>query len=231
MRPMLTIAMMAWALAIGGAAGAQETPQPSLTVTGEGRVEQVPDMATITMGVAHQAPSAAEAMARTSEATRAMLDQLAEAGIEPRDMQTRDLSLSPVWDHSKDQPPRVVGYSASNTVMVRVRQLDDLGGILDAVVTNGANRFHGLSFGLQDPGPARDAARREAVAEAMRKAQLYAEAAGVTLGPLLSLSEAGSAAPRPVAMERMSMANSAPIAAGELTIAAQVNLVFAIGAP
>ncbi|MDJ0826839.1 MAG: SIMPL domain-containing protein [Rhodobacter sp.] len=207
---------------------AQETAPGRLTVTGEGRVESVPDMATITLGVTSEARTAADAMRETSKATAAVLGRLASAGIEDRDMQTRDLSLSPVWDsRSSSSPPKIVGFQARNTVVVRVRALDALGGILDEVIEAGANLFQGLSFGLQEPGPVHDEARRRAVAEARRKAALYAEAAGLSLGAVLELNEAGGS-PRPMMLERAAMASAVPIAAGEVAIQAAVSMVFEI---
>ncbi len=220
------IIVLALSLAMGQAV-AQEAAQGRLIVTGEGAVDSAPDMATITMGVTSEAKTAAEAMSETSEATAKVLEALVQAGIEARDMQTRDLALSPLWDNRSTGERRIVGFQASNTVLVRVRDLDALGEILDQVILGGANQFRGLGFGLQDPGPALDEARRRAVAEAMRKAALYAEAAGLTLGPVLEFSESGGS-PGPVMMERAGMAMAVPIAAGEVTTNASVTMVFGL---
>ncbi len=234
------ISTIAAACLIGAAGWAQDAGNDAsggrLTVTGEGRVESVPDMATITLGVTSEAKSAAEAMDRTSRATAAVLERLKAAGIADRDMQTRDLHLSPIWENrsssSGNTRPRIAGYEASNTVLVRVRALDDLGRILDDVVEGGANLFQGLSFGLQNPGPVQDEARRAAVADAMRKAALYAGAAGLTLGPVLELAEAGAVAPMPVAMERIAlMSEPVPVAAGEVSTVAHVTMVLRISGP
>ncbi len=207
-----------------------EEPAARMSVTGEGAVDSAPDMATITLGVQNEAETAREAMDLTSAAVAAILEQLAADGLAPRDMQTRDLSLSPLWSNSarslEREEPRIVGFQASNNVVVRVRDLDALGGILDRVIENGANTFNGLGFGLQDPVPALDEARRAAVAEAKRKAELYAEAAGLTLGQVLSLEEVGGSDPIPMA--RMAMAESVPVAQGEVTTTARVTMVFAI---
>ncbi len=226
---------MKWMIAVIGfvlalQAGAQEARDGRLTVTGEGSVASVPDMATITLGVVHEAKTAGEALDMTSAATAQVLERLKTAGIEPRDMQTRDLSLSPVWDNrsASQQRPQIVGFEASNTVTVRVRVLDSLGGVLDDVVQGGANTFRGLSFGLQDPGPVLDEARKQAVAEALRKARLYAEAAGLTLGPVLQLSENGGSA-QPMMMDRMAMSAAVPVAQGEVSTGASVTMVFSIG--
>ena len=109
-----------------------------ITVTGEGSVFAVPDMAVITMGASAEAETAKEAMDQTSDITTAILDRLTEAGVAERDMQTSDLSLSPLWSNrsSSENRPSIDGYQASNRVTVRVRDLESLGTILDAVLTD-----------------------------------------------------------------------------------------------
>jgi len=215
---------------VGGAMA--ESPEGGrLTVVGEGIADAVPDMATITLGVTAESKTAADALRQTSVATAEVLRLLADSGVGPRDMQTSNLSLSPIWDNSSSLGGErgINRYQANNTVVVRVRELDGLGKILDAVVDQGANTFNGLSFGLQDPGPAQDAARQAAVAEALRKAALYAKAAGLVLGPVLELSESGASAPQPMAMERMvSFADSVPVTQGEVSLQASVTMVFAL---
>ena len=227
MRLITVLFALLWAASLSAA----ELAEGRLTVSADGRIASAPDMATITMGVLHEAATAAAALEATSGATRAVLDQLAQDGVAPRDMQTRDLALNPVWSNrnsSGNTPPRIVGFQASNTVVVRVRNLDALGGILDRVVSSGANNFQGLSFGLQDPGPVQDAARRNAVAEAQRKATLYADAAGLRLGAVLRLDENGGA---PVTYGLSMVAEPVPVAQGEVTTAASVTMVFEIAGP
>ncbi|MCF6315632.1 MAG: SIMPL domain-containing protein [Marinosulfonomonas sp.] len=200
-----------------------------ITVVGQGAVETTPDMATVSMGVITEAKTGAEAMAQNSAALEGVLKQLGAAGIEAKDVQTSNLSLSPRWDSSGQG--QIAGFIASNTVTVRVRDLDRLGGVLDAVVQNGANTFHGLHFGLQEPQPAQDAARQDAVADARRKAQLYATAAGVTLGDVLTISEAASRGVSPVMMimeADMMQSRAVPVAQGEVTVGATITIVYAI---
>lgn len=203
-----------------------------ITTSGRGTIEAVPDMATINLGVTHQARQAGDALARTSDAVREVIAELEAAGIAPRDMQTQGLSLQPVWSRqtaTSEAPPQITGFVARNALVVRVRDLDGLGSILDTVVQDGANTFNGLEFSMQDPEPAMAQARAEAVEEAMAKAQQLAEAAGVTLGPVQSISESGGV-PRPVMMEMASARMSAdvPVAAGEVSLSAQVSMVFEI---
>jgi len=201
-----------------------------ITVVGQGAVDTVPDMATVSMGVMTDAKTGAEAMAQNSKALEGVLKQLSAAGIEAKDVQTSNLSLSPRRSSSGQR--QIAGFMASNTVTVRVRDLDRLGGVLDAVVQNGANTFHGLQFGLQEPQPAQDAARQDAVADARRKAQLYAAAAGVTLGDVLTISEAASRSASPVMMmgdSDMMQSRAVPVAQGEVTVGATITIVYAIG--
>jgi uncharacterized protein len=213
------------------AAHADTAAQPAtISVTGEGRVAVEPDMATLQVGVNRQAATAAEALALTSEAAAAVLARIEEAGIEARDVQTSALTLQPRWERrpSRDGEMQLVGYEASNILTVRLRELPLLGGLLDATVSDGANTFGGLTFGVTETGPLLDEARVAAVAEAMRKAELLAEAAGVALGPLQSLSEYGDDSPRPPMMRAEMAMDSVPVAAGEVTYAVTVQMVYSI---
>ena len=227
------LAAVAMSLPAGLAAAADAPGR--LSVTGEGKVAVAPDMAIVTLGAVAEHAEAAEAMAQMSARMSAVLARLEAAGIAPRDIQTSGLSLDPRW--AEKHNPRsmggeggIVGFVASSTATLRVRDLDALGGLLDAVVRDGANDFRGLRFGLQAPEPVRDAARQAAVAEAIRKAELYAAAAGVTLGPILSIDEHGGAQPRMMRAEMASFAADAgmPVAAGELEIAASVSITWAL---
>ena len=229
--PVLRPLLPALALALVPVALAAETPQvPHLTVTGEGRAEAVPDLAVVTLGVTTQGATAAAALAENSARLSAVLARLRAAGVADRDLQTSGLSLGPRYDYGDNRPPRLAGYEATNQLAVRVRALDTLGAILDAAVTDGANTLGGLAFSLSDPQAARDAALAAAVAEARRRAAIMAEAAGVTLGPVLSISEqVAFAGPQP--MPRMAMADAAPavpVAAGEVGYAATVTIVYGI---
>jgi uncharacterized protein len=212
-----------------------ETPPPMISVTGEGRINVAPDMATVTLGVTTEADTAKEAMDTNSAQLSAAIAALKAAGIEDKDIQTTGLSLGPRYDYNRtksDGTAQITGFVASNNVTVRVRALAGLGEVLDAVVTDGANTLNGVAFGLQDPDPALDAARKDAVADARRKAELYAAAAGVTLGAIQSISEqSGYAPPMPMALAEASFAKDAsvPVAAGEVGVTASVSIVWLIG--
>jgi uncharacterized protein YggE len=214
------------------AAQAQSAEAPrQISVSGTGRVDLAPDMATVRIGVTHQDEDAAAALQQTSDAVAAMLARLTELGIAARDVQTAGLSLNPVWRDRPDQQgqPMPWGFEASNVVSLRLRDIAALGEVLDALVADGANRLDGVSFGLQDPEASMDEARRLAVADARRKATLFAEAAGVALGQVIDLTETGMATPRPQMMEMAAMrADSVPVAAGEVGITASVQMTFAL---
>jgi len=214
-------------LILSAGAGHAQDSAPKLTVTGEGEAVAVPDMATVSLGVSAQNPDPGVAMNEASEVAGAILARLDAMGIAARDRQTSDVGLQPIWNaHDSDRPREITGYEASNRLTVRVRDLDQLGAVLGAVTEDGANRLSGLSFGLQDPDPVSEAARRDAVADAMERAKVLAEAAGVTLGPVLSISESGGGyAPSPMPMMEARVA-AAPIATGESTINARVTMVF-----
>lgn len=214
-------------LPFGGAVLAQEVPR--ITVTGEGTVEATPDIATVTLGVTTEGQTAAEAMAANATALTAVLDRLAAAGIEPRDIQTSNLSLNPNWTGYDSGTPKISGYVASNLVTVRVRRIDTLGTVLDAAIADGANTLNGIAFGVAEPRPLLDEARKRAVADAAERAALLAEAAGVTLGPILSIAESGGMA-GPMPMFRADAAAEAPVpvAEGEIGLSANVTVVYEI---
>ncbi|WP_299354240.1 SIMPL domain-containing protein [uncultured Shimia sp.] len=218
--------MALWAVALPVQAGSGQ-----IVVTGQGTVDSVPDLAVITLGVSHQREAAGDAVKEVAVTSGAILNALKEMGVEGRDMQTSNLSLSPVWDNrTSGQAPKVAGYEARNQVTVRVRDLAVLGEILGQVTASGANRFQGLQFALQNPRPALDEARRRAVADGLSRAELYAEAAGVRLGPLVEIRDGFEAGPHPMPMMREAMASdmAMPVAEGDLSLSATVTMTYEI---
>lgn len=201
----------------------------TVTVIGEGQISAAPDQAMITVGATHRAKSAEVAMREVNGAVNAMLDALTAAGVAPADMQTSGLSLHAVYDHNRknNDGPVLLGFNAGNRLNIRVRDLPGVGEVLGTLVKVGANDIGGITFGLQDPKPQRENARKAAVADALEKAALYAEAAGVKLGEVMTIRETGSASPAPEMM-RASMASfdAVPVAAGELTITARIEMVL-----
>lgn len=224
------IALIAQPLAAQAPAQATQFRPAHITVTGTGRVTTAPDMATVSLGVTSRSATAADAMATMSTHLATVLENLKTAGIAPKDLQTSGLSLNPNVDYGRSgtDPAKIDGYTASSTVTVRVRALDALGTTLDAAVKDGVNTLNGISFGLIDPAPQTDEARRRAVADARHRAELYAEAAGVTLGAILDISEDGAASPRPMFRMADSAVGATPVEAGEIDLGASVTIVWAV---
>jgi uncharacterized protein YggE len=226
----LSVLILSTALALPMAAPAlaEEALQRTISVTGTGSVEAAPDMATLMIGVTTQAETAAEALAANTEATNAVIARLTASGVAARDMQTSNLSINPNWTGYDSSTPTIAGYVASNMLTVRVRALETTGTVLDAAVTDGANTLNGLTFGLADPEPAYNEARKEAVADARAKAELLAAAAGVKLGPVLSIADQGAMTdPAPMYREAVSAA-PVPVVGGELGLIANVSVTYAI---
>jgi hypothetical protein len=220
-----TLAVTA-AMAMPLAATAQDDPA-LITVTGEGIVQTVPDQATLALGVTTSGPTAAEAMAANTTAMTAVIDRLKAAGIAESDLQTANLYLSPNWGgYDGTSAPAIADYTASNMLNVRIRDIGALGAILDAAVADGANAVNGLTFGLADQKPAMDEARTRAVGDARARAEVLATAAGMTLGRLVSVTDAG-AYNNPAPLFRADMASAPiPVETGELAITASVMVTW-----
>lgn len=221
------------ALAAGWMTAAQAdlvAETPHLQVTGRGEVTAVPDMATVTLGVELEARTAEAVSREAAERMREVLGVLTVVGVAPEDVRTSGLSLRPVYEDRRqdlERAPRLLGFAAQNTLTVTVRDLDGLGDMLDRVISGGANTFRSVRFGLQDPSFAGEDARREAVADALARATVLAEAAGAERGRVLVMSEGGAAAPRyEVAAVRMASDSAVPVAPGTLTVTAEVSMVF-----
>lgn len=223
-------------LVLAAPALAQPAPERStLGVTAEGSAAAAPDLALVRIGVETRAATAAEAMAENARQAAAVIAAAKARGVADRDVQTANLSIWPVYDDyrsDRGEAPRLVGFQVQNEVTVRLRDLSAAGEALGALVGAGANRMNGIEFGFADDSALRDEARRRAVAEARRKAELYAAAAGVRLGPILSIEEAGGDfTPRPMMRAAAAMEASAPpVEAGESEITASVRIVWEIGA-
>ncbi len=220
-------AMILGMVAPVGAAFAEGAGQ--ITVTGTGTVAAAPDMASISLGVTTQGQTAAEALTANNAAMADVMARLSSAGIAPRDLQTSNLQLQPNWVQPEGaQAAQINGYTASNMVTARVRDLAILGGVLDAAVKDGANTLNGIAFEQSDPAPAQSAARKLAVEDARARASEMLQAAGVGLGKIVSMQESGGyVSPMPMVKAMMDEA-AVPVAAGELGVSAQVTVVFEI---
>lgn len=214
------------------AAGDRQPPR--ISVVGEGEASVVPDMAVVTLSVLREAGTAREALNANSTAMKEVLDALKAAGIAERDIQTSRLDIQPRYAQparDKPQEPKIVGYAVSNEVTVRIRKLAETGAIIDKVVGLGVNQGGGIAFVKEDLKATLAEARKRAVADALDKARTLAEAAGVKLGPILSIEE-NAAPPRPVAyaapMRKAAADMAVPLASGENSYQTQVSVVFEI---
>jgi len=201
----------------------------NLSAYGETRI--APDMASISLGVMTEGKTAAEAMTANAARMNAVIASLKKAGLAERDIQTSNLNLNPQYRYEENKPPILIGYQASNQVTITVRDLKRLGPAVDATVSAGANQVHGISFGLQDPTAAENAAREAAVKALTTKADLYARATGHRIVRLVTLSEGGGYVPRPpVMMEAVAFAgrakDSTPVAGGELTVRIDITGLY-----
>jgi uncharacterized protein YggE len=240
MRSSLAAALLAASLSTAAAglpALADDEPR-TLTLTGRAEVKAAPDMAVISAGTVSEAETARAALSANNEAMASVLKTIRDAGVAEKDIQTSNFSVQPKYTYpprasdGTQDAPKIVGYTVSNTVTVIVRDLDKLGGVMDAVVTSGVNQMNGLDFTIAEAEPLRNEARRAAVADALARARLYAEAAGVKLGPIRTISEDSFVRPpQPVGrmMMEAKMADAAvPVAQGEQVIEATVNIVWEI---
>lgn len=198
-----------------------------ITVQGQGVIAAEPDLATVQIGVQKRAKTPADAMEQTAAAAQNVVARLKEMGISGADLQTSNLSLNVLESYGSNNQRRVEGYEAANTLNVRIRDLDQVGAVLTAVVADGANHFRGLRFALANPRPAQDAARQAAVKDALAKAALYAEAAGAELGDVLSISTITQQdAPMPMMRMEMAAMSDMPVEAGEVELTQTVTLVI-----
>ena len=223
------------ALATSGIAMAQEhrPREPMISVSAEGEAAVAPDMAVVNLSVVRNGATAEAALAENSSAMSEILTALRAEGVAERDAQTSNFSIYPQYRQSepKDgvvEPPVIVGYEVSNSLTVRVRDLSNLGSLLDKSVKLGVNQGGQISFTNDNPEETVTAARKDAVAKALAKAKTLTEAAGVKLGPIVEISE-NSGQPLPMPVARMSAAkamDSVPVAAGENNYTVSVNITF-----
>ncbi|MBA2124838.1 SIMPL domain-containing protein [Hyphomicrobium methylovorum] len=222
------------AIAPVSAAHAEEKKmERTITVSATGTAEAEPDRARITSGVVIEAPTAREALSQNTQAMTKVVAQLKEKGIEAKDIQTASFNVEPVMDYHKDgQAPKLRGYRVSNQVVVLVRDLANAGAVLDQMVTSGANQIQGFAFEVSKAETLKDEARKEAVANALRRAKLLAAAAGAEVGDVIQISEeVSSEGPAPYVTARFAKAQSAPAAPierGTATLEARVTATWAL---
>jgi uncharacterized protein len=220
------------ALALIAAPALADDVPSAISVTGEASISVTPDLASVDAGVATDAKTAREASDANNTAMAKVLAALKAANVEAKDIQTSRLSLQPQYAPNRSGSSPIIGYRASNRVTVRIRDVSKVAGVIDTLVGAGANDIGNVNFEVSQASKLLDDAREKAIADARRKVEIYAKAAGVTLGAPLSISEEG--APRQVFRAKMAapMAAAAPtpIAQGEETLSISVSVTWAIKA-
>jgi hypothetical protein len=237
MKPILLTALLLGAASLPAAAGAQQAPSITQTIAGTrldisatGEVTRVPDVAVISAGVVTRSATATGAIQEAADRMAKVLAALKRAGIEDRDIQTSSLNLNPEYRYVENQPPQLTGYTASNQLTVRFRDIRNSGKILDALVSQGANQINGPNLTIDKPEAALDEARAKAVAAGRARAELYARGLGMRVARIVSVSEGGGSypvpPPRPMVMEARAMAADTKIEPGEQKLEVTLAMTF-----
>ena len=237
--------ILATVLAFGMPMTSSATPQSSsayaiptdgtlLSVSASADAKRVPDVASISTGVVTQAADANAAMRANAAQMEKVMIAIRAAGIAERDIQTSGISLNPQYKYVENTSPTITGYEANNTVSIKVRDLSKLGKVLDTLVQQGANQLNGPSFEVDKPEEAYDEARVGALKKAQSRAKTYADALGLNVRRIVSISEGGGSFPRPMPMVRMmaadaGMAKETSVAPGEATLSVNLDVVFELG--
>lgn len=202
-----------------------------LDISATGESKRVPDIAAISAGVVTQSPDASAALSANAARMSRVIAALKRAGVAERDIATSQISLNPQYRYGENVPPTITGYQAQNTVTVRFRDVRKSGAILDALVAEGANTINGPNLMLDQPQAAEDEARVDAIGKARARATLYAEAAGLRVKRILTITEGGGYQPGPPMQMRMRQqagesAADTSISPGEQTISVTVTVSF-----
>jgi hypothetical protein len=201
-----------------------------LDVSATGEVTRVPDIAVVSAGVVTRAANARAAMQQAAARMARVRSALKAAGIEDRDIQTSNISLNPEYRYDNNQPPRLTGYSASNTVNVRFRDIENTGKVIDALVAEGANQINGPTLTLDKPEAALDEARAKAVAAGRARAELYARSMGLRVVRVVAISETGGSypvpPPMPVMMQARAESADTKIDPGEQKLQVNLSMTF-----
>lgn len=234
MKSSVAAAFAAYILAFPAVADAQTMAQAALNgtrleISVRGEVKRVPDVAVISTGVVTQSADAATVMRDNAARMARVLAALKRAGVADKDVTTSAVNLSPQYRYNNNQPPVITGYQANNQVTVRFRDITRSGAILDALVKEGSNEINGPSLTIDKPEEALDEARIAAITAGRARAEVYANAAGMKIKRIISISENDgmSVVPRPMMtmMAKSAEADTA-IMPGEQSLGMTVTMVF-----
>lgn len=233
---LIPLSILAAMLLFASSASAQEGKQMSdattLEISAQVDVKAEPDVASITAGVMTSETTAEAAMKENATRMNAIFKALKEAKIAEKDIQTSGININAQYNYEERQAPKLIGYQANNNVTILIRDLQKIGSVIDALVSQGANQMNGPNFTLENPEEILDSARKEAVNKARRRAELYATAVGMKVKRIRTLSESintGGAPPYPMMAMRSKMADTAestPVASGQVALSVAVNISF-----
>src|SRR5437868_6329628 len=237
MRQTLLAALLLGATALPTATYAQQSPSITQTIAGSrldisatGEVTRVPDIAIISAGVVSRSATATGALQDAADRMQRVLAALKRAGVEDRDVQTSNISLNPEYRYVENQPPQLTGYTASNQLTIRFRDIRNSGKILDALVGQGANQINGPNLTIDKPEAALDEARARAVTAGRARAELYARSLGMRIVRVVSVSESsGYAMPPPMPMyarAEVAQAADTKIVPGEQKLQVTLAITF-----
>jgi hypothetical protein len=231
--------MAALILGVAGLSSAASAQQSTITqtiagtrldVNATGEVTRVPDVAVISAGVVSRSTTATGALQDTADRMQRVLAALKRAGVEDRDIQTSNVNLNPEYRYPENQAPQLVGYTATNTVAVRFRDIRSSGKILDALVGQGANQINGPALTVDKPEAALDEARAKAIAIGRAHADLYARSLGLRVVRVVSVNESGGSYPVPPPVPMYARAEMAQaktsIEPGEQKLQVNLNMTF-----
>jgi uncharacterized protein len=234
LRFVVAIATLVALLAFGPAFAEEMKMNRIVSMTGHGEVRAVPDTAQVSVGVTSFGNTAREALTANTTAMTNLMAVLLKTGIEKRDITTSNFNVGPRYVNTSNDgstPAKISGYDVTNTVTINVRKIESLGDVLDQAVSAGSNQVYGISFSVTDADKKLDEARKDAIADAKRKAELYAGASGFSIGEVVSVIEGGGGAPMPVVYARAKsaeMSADVPMSQGEQVLGVDVSVVWEI---
>ena len=243
-RPSLSPLLLALSLALGASMTAHAQSQPTIAVPADGTLlnisanaeaKRVPDVASISTGVVTQATDANAAMRANAVQMDKVMAAIRKAGIAERDIQTSGINLNPNYKYVENAPPAIIGYQASNTVNVKLRDVAKMGKVLDALVASGANQINGPTFEIDQPEPVYDEARVAALKKAQARAETYAKSLGLRVRRIISISEGGGGGFRPMPMMAMASGRmnkaemDTAVSPGESAVSVSLDVVFELG--
>ena len=229
------------ALGVSMTANAQTVPAvvasdaTLLNVSAQAEARRVPDVATLSAGVVTQAADGNAAMRDNAVQMDKVMAAIKAAGIAERDIQTSGINLSPQYRYAENEPPKITGYQANNTVSLKVRDISKLGKVLDSLAAQGANQINGPSFEIDQPEPVYDEARLAALKKSQARAETYAKALGLRVRRIVSISEGSQGGFRPMPMMAMAagrankMEMDTAVSPGETAISVNLDVVFELG--